>query len=225
MSLLIDTIYQSIQKNIISGQFKPMQRLHIVKLAAQYQVGPGPIREALSRLLSSQLVITINQCGFRVAPISRENLIDIYQTRAEIEAVTLRLSIEKGDDAWEAALISNHYRLAKYESEYDLQYVFHYDEWESRHRAFNLALLSACGLMNLLDIQNKLYHLTERYRRQWLFAGIKQAESIPYAKEQKKIMSAALARNAEQAVKLLHKHYENAIEVISAYFIKNRLFD
>jgi GntR family carbon starvation induced transcriptional regulator len=216
---LVDKIYQCIHEDIISLRLLPDQRLHIAQLANQYEVGPGPIREALSRLISTQLVITLSQRGFRVAPLSRDDLRDVYQTRSNVEAMALMLSIERGDDRWEAEIISSHHLLIKYETEHPLNHPDDYKEWEKRHRAFNLALINACGLTHLLRIQEQLYNLTERYRRQWLLAGTTQPMGLSYAEGQKKIMNAVLARNSEKAITLLHKHFENAVGVIEAYLM------
>ncbi len=225
MTTLIDSVYEKLHEEIVSGNLLPGQRLHISQLASHYQVGLSPIREALSRLLATELVTAISQKGFRVAPVSLADLNDIYTTRAHVEALALRLSIEEGNDEWEANIIATYHRLAKFELEHNIKDIEDYKEWEIRHRAFNLALISACGLKHLLRIQHQLYNLTERYRRQWLTAGIKQLDGLPYAKEQKKIMDAALARNEELVTKLLRKHYENAIKIIGSYFLKHNLFD
>lgn len=221
----VDKIYESIQEDIISNRLLPGQRLHIAQLAESYDVGPGPIREALSRLLATELVVAISQKGFRVASVSQADLNDIYKTRAYIESLALRLAIENGDDEWEANILGAYHRLAKFESEHKIKNTKDYKEWENRHRAFNLALISACRLQHLLRIQNQLYNLTERYRRQWLMAGIKQTDGLHYAKEQKKIMDATLARNVETATKLLYRHYEKAVKVIESFFIEKNLFN
>jgi GntR family carbon starvation induced transcriptional regulator len=221
----VDKIYDAIQEDIISNEFLPGQRLHITQLAEHYGVGPGPIREALSRLLATELVVSISQKGFRVASISQDNLKDIYQTRAHIESLALQFSIHDGNDEWEANILAAYHRLAKFESEQKIRNKNDYKEWENRHRNFNLALINACHLKHLLRIQNQLYHLTERYRRQWLLAGVKKLNGVPYAKEQKKIMEAVLARDVELATKLLLKHYGNAVTVIETFFLENELFE
>src|SRR5579862_4341509 len=185
MSILIDSIYEKIQEEIISGHLSPGQRLHISQLASKYQVGLSPIREVLSRLLATELVVAIRQKGFRVAEISQTDLNDLYKTRVHIESLALRLSIEWGNDEWEAGIISAYHRLAKFESDHEIKKSVDYQEWESRHRAFNLALINACGLKHLLRIQQQLYKLTERYRRQWLITGAKLISGLPYAKGQK----------------------------------------
>ncbi len=225
MATLIDSIYEKILEEIISGDLQPNQRLHISQLAAQYNVGLSPVREALSRLLATELVTSISQKGFRVAPVSSADLYDIYQTRIHIELLALQLSIEQGNDKWEADIIAAYHQLSKYESEHKIINTEDYQEWEIRHRAFNLALINACGLTYLLNVQSKLYNLTERYRRQWLIAGTTQIDGLPYAKSQKKIMDATLARNSDVATKLLRKHYENAVKVIESYFVKHNLFE
>lgn len=224
MNTLIDTIYDQLYEAIISGELKPGQKLHIAQLADQYEVGLSPVREALSRLLATELVTTISQKGFRVCPVSLVDLNDLYRTRTQIEVLALTHAIEKGNDEWEARIIASYHLLAKFEAEHTIKTKQDYREWEMRHRAFNIALLSACDLKQLLRIQDQLYRLTERYRRQWLIAGMKHQIGLPYAKEQKKIMDAVLARNIEQATKLLTKHYDNASTVIRDYFIKKHLF-
>jgi GntR family carbon starvation induced transcriptional regulator len=221
---LVDKIYEQIHEDILSWRLKPMQRLHIAQLAEHFNIGPGPVREALSRLIATGLVIVISQRGFRVAAVSKDDLNDVYMTRAEVEAIALRLSIERGDDQWEADLIASYHRLAKFEQEQTIKSLQDYKEWELRHRGFNLALLNACGLSYLLDIQNRLYDLTERYRRSWLNAGIEKSKKLVYAKKQKDIMDAALSRDAKRASELLFRHYESAVAVMESYFAQNHLF-
>jgi GntR family carbon starvation induced transcriptional regulator len=221
---LVDKIYELIHEDIISMRFIPEQRLHIAELAHHYKVGPGPIREALSRLIATGLVTVLSQRGFRVSAISREDLNDVYQTRAHIEAIALDLAISHGNDFWEANIISTHHRLTKFEQEHPIRSAQDYLEWENRHRAFNLALIQACQLNYLLQAQAHLYNLTERYRRQWLIAGAQANEILPYAQKQKKIMDAVLMRHSELAIQLLHQHFEEAITVIEHFFQKKELF-
>lgn len=221
---LVDKIYKLIHEDIISMRFVPEQRLHIAELAQQYQVGPGPIREALSRLISTGFVSVLSQRGFRVAAISRDELQDIYQSRAHIEGIALKLAMSKGNDTWEANIISSHHRLAKFESEHLICSSQDYSEWENRHRAFNLALIQACDLNHLLQAQQHLYNLTERYRRQWLLAGTQTTDALSYAQKQKKIMDAVLNRDTELAIELLHQHFEQAVTVIELYFQEKKMF-
>src|SRR5271157_1164652 len=50
---------------------------------------PGAVREALSRLSAEGLVIAESQKGYRVAPLSADELLDLTEARVEIERIAL----------------------------------------------------------------------------------------------------------------------------------------
>ena len=126
----------------------------------------------------------------------------------------MTLSIEKGDADWEAELLAAYHRLSHVEKTTKFTSFEDYLVWEKYHRAFNRALISACGLKHLLSVQEKLYQLTERYRRIWFLAGLKAHRALPFSLKQKQIMDASLARNLRQALKYLEKHYAQATKLI-----------
>jgi GntR family carbon starvation induced transcriptional regulator len=95
-------VLESLRQDIISSHFQPGQKLQMKVLKSQYNVGYSPLREALSRLVSSGLVCMKEQCGFSVAPLSLEELYDLYMVRIRLEIQALELSIQNGDDDWEA---------------------------------------------------------------------------------------------------------------------------
>lgn len=213
--MLTDTVYNQIYDDILTLRLKPGQRLHIAELAKHYGVGLSPVREALSRLTATDFVIATSQKGFRVAQTSQTDLEDLYATRVLIEENALKLAIEKGDETWEAGILAAYHRLSQYEKKSPLESMEDYQEWEKRHRAFNLALIEACGLSHLLQIQEKLYRQTERYRRLWVLAGLQKGKRLPYAIRQKQIMDAVLNRDSEKACLFLREHFKKAQIAIS----------
>lgn len=215
MESLTDTVYNLIYEDILMVRLKPGQRLHIAGLAKQYGVTLSPVREALSKLTATDFVIAAAQKGFRVADASQKDLKDLYATRTLIEESALKLAIEKGDETWEADILAAYHRLSQYEKKSPLKSMEDYQEWEKRHRAFNLALIAACGLCHLLQVQERLYQQTERYRRLWLLAGLDGGTPLRYAIRQKQIMDAALKRDSEKACFLLREHFQKAQIAIS----------
>ncbi len=212
-----DDVYEAICEQILEGTLPPGEKIHMAELAAFFGVGLSPIREALSRLTATQLVIAKSQRGFIVAPLSIEDLHDIYATRTIIESITLKLSIERGDTEWEANLLASFHRLSRIEKEEAIDSSEKYRAWEKYHRQFNLALISACGLKHLLYIQTQLYRQTERYRRIWFLAGLQKNNVLLFSRKQKGIMEAALARDTKRALDLLESHFEHATNLISKY--------
>jgi len=212
-----EEVYQAIYEEILNGDLIPNQKLLIAKLASKYDVGLSPIREALSQLVATNLVLAMPQRGFRVAPISFQDLKDVYSTRELIEQLALKLSIEKGDEMWEADLLASFHRLSHIEKKTTVTTFKEYQHWEKAHRAFNVALIGACGLIHLLRVQENLYRETERYRRIWFLAAMKKHQAIQFSEKQEAIMQAALVRDEPTATALLHQHFENAQKLMAEY--------
>src|SRR3979411_2033990 len=103
-----------VERDIIAGHLAPGARLEIGALVQRHDIGATPLREGLSRLVSRGLIVGIGQRGFRVADVSREDLLDITRMRTAVEIEALRLAIAQGDDAWEAATLSALHRMPRH---------------------------------------------------------------------------------------------------------------
>src|SRR3954467_7747572 len=86
-----------VEQDILAGLLAPGSRLGIVGLVQRYEIGATPLREGLSRLMSRGLIVGTGQRGFRVADISRDDLLDITLMRTAVEIEAIRLAITHGD--------------------------------------------------------------------------------------------------------------------------------
>src|SRR5690606_14667045 len=93
---MASTLFHRLRREIVSGELAPGLKLRIRDLTERYGVGATPVREALSRLVSTGFVTSIDQRGFRVSPISLEDLLDITESRQVVEGEAFRRSIERG---------------------------------------------------------------------------------------------------------------------------------
>lgn len=155
------------------------------------------------RLASEGLVRVEDHRGFRVAPISRSDLLDITFVRKELEGLAVRLSIELGDDHWEAQIIGAFHKLAKWEPR-RIKDGLADREWEQRHGAFHHALVAACQSPTLLRFRKQLFEQTERYRSASVLKYTPEPRAV--LEEHKKLMEAVLDRDASAAVYLLQAH-------------------
>src|SRR5882757_8855401 len=133
-STLAEKAFLLLRADIVAEKLRPGDRMHVERLRETYGLGATPLREALSKLTSLELVTAEGQRGFRVAPVSTANLLDITKTRAWVEALALRASIARGDRAWEAEVLAATHRLkgcAKSDGR-ELS-----DEWYRENRAFH----------------------------------------------------------------------------------------
>ncbi len=78
-----------IRKKIITGEFKPGQKLGESELAEQLDISRPPLREAFRTLQQEGLLVTIPRKGMSVVDISLRDLKNIYQFRemAELFAI------------------------------------------------------------------------------------------------------------------------------------------
>jgi GntR family carbon starvation induced transcriptional regulator len=192
-----------LKQDILNGYFKPGEKLRMNRLKERYNVGISPLREALSQLLIEQLVVVENQRGFKVHPISKAEMIDIYQTRAQIEQLCIELAIERGNDDWEAGIIAAAHSMRKFHPklEQDPQ------EWERRHQAFHTAIASGCQSPTLLHVRRSLYEKASRYRNLWLQDNMQQRTVFDdNQKEHDALIDAIIEKDTASAKTLIKAH-------------------
>ena len=202
--------YEAVRFRILSGAFAPGRKLKIQDLAVELQVSPGAVREALSRLVPEQLVLSREQRGFIVAPLSAEDLKDLTDLRCEIEALALRRSLELGDLNWEAGLLAAAHRLRGTAKRPPTADPEAHGEWRARHAAFHTALISACGSRRLSALHSQLYEQSERYRS--LSAGMEPERNVD--DEHHALVDLALARDADGLVKAVEEHIRRTTDLI-----------
>jgi GntR family transcriptional regulator, carbon starvation induced regulator len=204
-------VLREIRADIVSCRLMPGERLTLEALRERYRVGWSPIREALMRLEADGLVAFQQNKGFRVAAVSREMLADLMRSRIEIEATTLRWSIQNGSVAWEAELLAAFHRLSRLSKLKRSASGNISPEWAAEHRTFHRALAAACGSATMLAIQQSLFERAERYVA---LSIISKAAPRNEVGEHEQIMEAALQRNVNRAVTLNREHIERTMSKV-----------
>jgi len=87
-------ISQEIEEAILSGQFKPRERLVEVDLISSFGGSRTVIREALKTLEAKGLVRATPYRGVVVADLTVEEIEEIYFLRAELEKIAARLVLK-----------------------------------------------------------------------------------------------------------------------------------
>lgn len=204
--------YQAIRRDILAGRHAPNRKLKIQELSEELGVSPGAVREALSRLVPEELVVSRDQRGFLVAPLSADDLIDLTDLRCDIEALALRRSVENGDVNWEAGIIAAEHRLRSVSQAPNREDTLR--EWSDNHALFHTALVSACRNRRLLALHAQLYEQSERYRG--LLFHLENDRNVD--DEHREIVGYALARNADALVSKTVDHLRKTTELIIAGF-------
>src|SRR5271166_3486068 len=202
-------MFDRLRDDILACRLLPDSKLRINDIAESSEVSLGAVREALSRLGAEGLVIAESQKGYRVAPLSVEDLRDLTEARVEIERIALSRSIAQGDLEWETNLVAAWHRLSKISERLpeDPQAL---EQWAAAHAAFHLALVAACGSNKLLQIRSQLYQQSERYRR---YSGVVFRERDVSAEHQR-IFDATIARDTAAATEAIAEHLRLTAEII-----------
>lgn len=198
---LTTTVTDRLRADILAGRLAPGEKLRLEHLAPHYGSGRTPLREACSRLAAEGLVHASEQRGFRVAPISLDDLVDLTTTRQRLESLALRDAILHGDLRWESRV---EHALAHLEETPRLRGDTIAPAWEAGHRELHEALLSACRSPWLIRFHALLYDQSERYRR--LSEGAPGCPTRDVDGEHTELVRASLARDAERAAALLVEH-------------------
>jgi GntR family carbon starvation induced transcriptional regulator len=199
---LATDLFEQLRSDILHNRLDPGSRLRFKDLRERYNSGLSPLREALMRLVSEGLVVLEDHKGFRVAPVSREEMQDIANTLLELEALAIRMAVKKGDDRWEAEIVARFHELSK-------RQMFAADgtldtEWEARNVAFHESLYAACGSPSLMLVCHVLYERHSRYRRLRTKNTGKPDRDV--SKEHEALMRATIGRDANAAIAQLRKH-------------------
>jgi len=213
---LASDVFEQLRADILECRLAPGTRLRFKDLRARYASGLTPIREALMRLVADDLVILEDHKGFRVAPVSQEELVDLAMTWFELEALGIRQSIKKGDDRWAANIKARFRELSKHRMRTPHGRLD--AGWEPRNLAFHESLYAACGSPSLMRFCRVLSERFSRYRRLWA-RQLTRKRNI--GKEHQVLCRAVLNRDTSAAVAALRKHRTTTIQDLLADWNEN----
>jgi DNA-binding GntR family transcriptional regulator len=214
--------FELLRRDILDAHLAPETPLTISSLKERYDLGWTPLREALSRLETERLVTFSPNRGYRVAGVSRSELLDLQRARATVETDLLREAIHSGDEAWEQQLVAAHYALKQTKPLRTNMPETELVRWEQRHDAFHSALLSGSPSIWLKRFADQISTQLHRHHRNLVFspaliagggadlmgeehynALLARASNVDHHTA---LMEAALQRDQKVAIELLVEH-------------------
>ncbi|MFD0359421.1 GntR family transcriptional regulator [Streptomyces sp. C] len=92
---LREQIREHIVEGIVSGRWKPGERIVERRIAVELEVSQTPVREALRELETLRLIESAPNKGVRVRNLSAADLEEIYPVRAGLEQIAAELAAPK----------------------------------------------------------------------------------------------------------------------------------
>lgn len=203
-STVAETVAHSLQEEILSGRLAPGSFLRQRAVAAHFGVSEGAVREAFRQLEARGLLESRRRRGVRVAPLSAEELRDLYELRLFLEPLLARESVplatpvelEAAERLWRAM-----------EREPDPV------AWLGLNREFHAVLYRPCGRRFLLAMQDQLRTLSERYLRVCLHL---LGRFGPSNREHREILDAYRARDPGLAAERVREHLQRVRNAVRA---------
>jgi DNA-binding GntR family transcriptional regulator len=197
----VELVYQRTRRAILTGDYPPGSALRLQDLAARNGVSMIPVREALRLLEAEGFVESIPNRGARVAPLSLEDMLDVYRTRIVLEVEALRQAVPNTTPAVLAKARRLNNKIIR-------QFVQRGHAEYDDHRAFHFALYEPSGSKWLLRLIAIVWDHTERYRR----------VAAPYVKagearaEHELILDRIEARDVAGAMEALTVHLQGSVD-------------
>src|SRR5689334_12401901 len=94
-----EEIREQLIEDILNGRMPPGARIVETRIAQQFGVSQGPVREALRDLELFGFVVSSPFRGTQVRKITTDDLLEIYPIRAALEGVAARGAAVRIDDA------------------------------------------------------------------------------------------------------------------------------
>jgi DNA-binding GntR family transcriptional regulator len=181
--------------------------LSVRKLSERLAVSPMPVRDALRRLATDELVDVAPRSSTRVTQISLERVQEVIEVRCCLEALAARLAVAQ-------LTPSDVERLKRFQKRLDLAAVQDRpEEWHRWNQEFHLLILRKCG--NTL-LQRMTQDLLERSFRHSTGRAVTQAGFRDRrSKEHRRILRAILRRDPDATEAAWRDHLlQSGIETV-----------
>jgi len=208
---LSDQTTTALREAIVKGDIAPGEKLNEPRLAEQFSVSRGPLREAIRRLVAMGLIRHIPNVGASVVTLSLTNITDLYDVREVLEgkAAALaatnmnaqeRLELRKLIDIHRQHIETNAGQYMQAEGDFD----FHYK------------IIQGCGNAMLThQLCHELYHLVRMFRYQTSRFKTRSNRALV---EHEQLVYAIEQRDSDMAEMLMRRHISRAKESIINYF-------
>ncbi len=191
---------------IASGELRPGEQVLQDALAERFGVSRVPLREALKILEGEGQVTYRPHRGYFVAELDLDDLREVYRIRDLLESEAVRVAVPRITDDEMAALACSLSEVERASAAGDLMAM------AAANRRFHFGLIEAAHMPRLLKLIRVLWDATDAYRSLY-YSESKHREAVH--DEHRKVLESVRQGDAEEAVALLRRHRQRAVETLA----------
>lgn len=207
-SRLREQAYAQIKKAILNGQLRPGQALVEEQLSHDLGLSRTPLREALVLLEREQLIEMIPYKGTFVTGLTVREARELFQVRAALESLAIRLAIDRIPAEEMAEVAARHFANG-WEERID------FDMLAAGNRALHDLVLRYADNDTLRGLINSFIEKVHRYQAV-AHVEISQEDLQAEFREHYAILQALQARNGALAQERLQLHLANSARRVIA---------
>jgi DNA-binding GntR family transcriptional regulator len=204
---LHDRIARHLREDLTEGALEPGSRIDEKALCQRFAVSRTPLREALKVLAAEGLIELLPNRGARVAKLDEQDVRDMFDVMAALEALSGRLACARISEAEIDEIAALHFRMLAH--------------WRRRERAAYFQANQAIHEAILEAARNPVLTATYRglagrIRRARFRANMDDARWAEAVAEHEAILEALRARDGNRLAVLLQSHLEHKQAVVQA---------
>lgn len=164
--------YHEIKRRIVGAEYGAGNVVSVQTLSTELQMSRTPIRDALIRLEKEGLVKLLPRQGFIVQPLAPQDMLEIYQILAGLEAVAIHALIDRGLTDDEVAQIKS--AVAEMQDALETDEL---DRWAAADSRFHRLIIELAGNHRLSQMIDQFMEQTARVRALTLHVRSKPVKS------------------------------------------------
>jgi DNA-binding GntR family transcriptional regulator len=204
-SVLSDTVKDRLLEAILDGRYPPGSRIVETRAAREFGTSQAPVREALRDLEALGVVEISPFRGARVRHPSRDELLEAYVVRSELEALAVSLALprltDEDFDRLTAYLDAMHAAAAAGDPVAEA----------SADASFHGYLIDRAGNATL----KRVWGMLEPYSRTYITIAVPGSDRNRIAALHAPVIDALRSRDATRADEAIRHHFANARDMLA----------
>ena len=204
---LQEIVRAKLRDAILAGRHEPGERLAISAIARRYGVSAIPVREALRGLEAEGIVEFSPNRGAVVRRLSREELLETFLIRVQLETLSIRKAI--------ANLTEKDLRqLEELIGQMDAS-VGEPSAWLNANQKFHLTIAKAAHLPRLYHMLTALWGVSRPYMGVYMARIVRPKKA---REEHLALVRACRRKDADAAVRILEEHITDTQNIVVSAF-------
>ncbi|WP_170075195.1 GntR family transcriptional regulator [Paraclostridium dentum] len=202
---LRDVVYESLRTTIISGKIPVGERIIEKEYADKLKISRTPIREALKKLQSEELVEYIPKYGVVVKTVTKDDALEVYKIREALEILIINNTIDNitEDEICQIKILLDLTEAKNSEGKLD--------EVQNLFKEFNTSIYKASKMNRLPLMISQINDYLHHFRNISILDENRRKNAIF---EHRKILEAIINRDRDLAEKFIKKHLKDSLSIV-----------